>query len=88
MIPRWPVLGVKRTDVVLLNFAVWLNSHAELRENAKIWADFYRDHHRELPFIIWRDASVQHFDTPTGDYKCDGCPKVWPGTGNFTLEIL
>jgi hypothetical protein len=26
---------------------------------------------RELPLIVWRDASVQHFDTASGDY-------IWP----------
>ena len=36
------------------------------KEHVAYFAAYYRDHRPELPFIIWRDSSVQHFDTPTG----------------------
>ncbi len=36
------------------------------KEHIAYFAAYYREHRQELPFIIWRDSSVQHFDTPTG----------------------
>ena len=44
---------------------------AELREDAAhrnqhVQVDYYTRHKKQLPFVIWRDASVQHFNTPTG----------------------
>ena len=64
--PRFAGLGMLRSDILVANFAVWTNSAAELERNLTLWADFYARHRAALPFVIWRDASVQHFDTPTG----------------------
>jgi hypothetical protein len=75
LLPLFPALGVKRSDVMVLNFAIWINKEQEYRDNIRMFADYYRANKDTLPFIIWRDSSVQHFDTPTGDYECDGCPK-------------
>eukprot|EP00884_Botryococcus_braunii_P023107 jgi/Botrbrau1/9480/Bobra.0252s0098.2 len=74
LLPLFPALGVKRTDVMVLNFAIWINSRQEYERNVSAFANYYQAHKEELPFTIWRDSSVQHFDTPTGDYQCDGCP--------------
>ena len=70
--PRFAKLGVRRSDIMVVNFAVWINKAAELEENLSLWADFYRRERQRLPFVIWRDASVQHFDTPTGEraWRC------------------
>jgi len=38
----------------------------QYKEHIGYFAAYYREHRHELPFIIWRDSSVQHFDTPTG----------------------
>ena len=43
----------------------------DYKRNITLFADYYKDHQAELPFTIWRDAPVQHFDTRSGDY-------VWP----------
>ena len=32
-------------------------------------ATYMRTHAARLPYIIWRDASVQHFETVTGDFN-------------------
>ncbi len=35
------------------------------------WYEFYAANKQWLPYTLWRDSSVQHFDTVTGDY-------LWP----------
>ena len=35
---------------------------------------------RDLPLFVWRDASVQHFDTLSGDY-------VWPTRTNSCVPF-
>ena len=70
--PRFAKLGAQRSDIMVVNFAVWINRAAELEENVRMWAGFYQREKKRLPFVIWRDASVQHFDTPTGEGAC--CP--------------
>ena len=48
------------------------------------FAEYYREHKAKLPIHVWRDASPQHFNTPTGDFKCDNCPDApWP----FVCEV-
>ncbi len=37
-------------------------------------------HLRDLPLMVWRDASVQHFDTVSGDY-------VWPPRSNSCVPF-
>ena len=59
-------LGMRRSDIMLVNIAVWVNSEKNLRSNISMWANYYTRHKQQLPFVIWRDASVQHFNTPTG----------------------
>ncbi|KAK9832530.1 hypothetical protein WJX81_006130 [Elliptochloris bilobata] len=76
LLPRLPALGARRQDIIVLNFAVWINWAQTYREQIAYFAAYHRKHRQELPFIVWRDSSVQHFDTPTGDYECDGCPKA------------
>lgn len=38
----------------------------EYMDHLGYFADYVHRHRSALPFIIWRDASVQHFNTPTG----------------------
>ena len=56
----------RRKDIWVENFAMWLNNAGEYDEELRQFAEAYRERKHELPFFIWRDASVQHFDTPTG----------------------
>ena len=54
---------------MLVNVAVWLNSEKTLRTlwvEISMWVEYFTRHKKQLPFVIWRDASVQHFNTPTG----------------------
>jgi hypothetical protein len=37
-------------------------------------------HLRNLPLMVWRDSSVQHFDTASGDY-------VWPPRSNSCVPF-
>lgn len=66
LVPKFKGLGMKKSDIMVLNFAVWVNREKELEDHVRLWADTYMRLKDSMPFIIWRDASVQHFDTPTG----------------------
>ncbi len=66
LLPRFARLGALPSDIMILNFAVWINKAEELAANVMMWAEYYQRFRDSLPFTIWRDASIQHFDTPTG----------------------
>ena len=62
---------------MLVNVAVWLNSEKTLQTEISMWAAYFSRHRQQLPFVIWRDASVQHFNTPTGlDFLCGALSSV------------
>lgn len=67
LLPRFARLGALPSDIMVLNFAVWINKAGELASNVMMWAEYYERFKASLPFVIWRDASIQHFDTPTGE---------------------
>jgi hypothetical protein len=50
------------------NFAVWINNDTEYEVNVRAVTDLLQDDaaRRRLPFMIWRDASVQHFQVRPG----------------------
>ena len=66
LLPLRERMGMRRSDIMLVNIAVWVNCEKNLRSNVSMWANYYTRHKQQLPFVIWRDASVQHFNTPTG----------------------
>ncbi len=66
LMPMRKGIGMRRSDIMLVNIAVWVNSEKNLRANISMWAEYYKRHKQQMPFVIWRDASVQHFNTPTG----------------------
>ena len=45
------------------NFAVWINNDTEYEFNLRAVTDYLQQEgvRARLPFLIWRDASVQHF---------------------------
>ena len=47
----------------MANFAVWINNDTEYAANLRAVTDYLQrdDNRARLPFLIWRDASVQHF---------------------------
>ncbi|KAK9821033.1 hypothetical protein WJX74_003942 [Apatococcus lobatus] len=69
LMPRMVALGARTNDIAVVNFAVWINEWHEYRDNLARFAGAYMTRGAELPFIIWRDASVQHFNSPDGHYK-------------------
>ena len=48
------------------NFAVWINNDTEYDTNLAAVAAYLStgDHLKRLPFMVWRDSSVQHFQVP------------------------
>ena len=74
MFPHLWRLGAVKSDIVLFNFGVWHNDLAGFEGNASLVEAYLQAHRRELPFLVWRDSAPQHFDTPTGEFGCAGCP--------------
>ena len=74
MFPHLWRLGAVKSDIVLFNFGVWHNDLAGFEGNASLVEAYLQAHRRDLPFLVWRDSAPQHFDTPTGEFGCAGCP--------------
>lgn len=75
-LPNLHRLGAVQSDVVLFNFGVWHNDLQSFQGNVSLVASFLRQHRHELPLLIWRETAPQHFDTPLGEFACDGCPEA------------
>ena len=52
-------------SVQIGNFAVWINNDTEYAYNIAAFSKTYKEMADQLPFFIWRDASVQHFSVCT-----------------------
>ena len=50
------------------NFALWINNATEYAVNLELMRKYVAKHKKQLPFMLWREASAQHFTTPTGDF--------------------
>ena len=52
--------------IQVANFAVWINNDTEYEFNLRAVTDYLQQEgvRSQLPFLIWRDASVQHFSVP------------------------
>ena len=53
------------------NFAMWINNDTEYAVNLGRVADYIRSAPGRLPYIIWRDASVQHFQVQVSTPEYD-----------------
>lgn len=62
VLPSFEGLGVRRTDILVANFALWINEEDKLRAHLAAVTDYVAAHADSLPFIVWRDSSVQHFN--------------------------
>ena len=51
------------------NFAVWINNDTEYEYNIAEFSKTYKKMADQLPFFIWRDASVQHFSVRTSPFS-------------------
>ena len=60
-------------DIWLLNFAVWLNKAEDYTSHLQAFKEYYERNEQDMPFIIWRDGSPQHFPkSATGDFESWG----------------
>ena len=75
LLPDYERLTMKRSDVVVLNVGLWLNDVETYTIQMEEFVKYYADHKADLPFFLWRDSSVQHFNTPVGNYFTD--PVSW-----------
>ena len=54
---------------------VWHNTIEAYSSNVTAVVNYLQFNRKKLPFLIWRDNTPQHFDTPLGEFGCDGCPE-------------
>lgn len=75
VLPQYERMTMKKSDIVLFNVGLWLNHPEEYSSAMQEFADYYARHKADLPFFLWRDSSVQHFNTETGNFRND--PISW-----------
>ncbi|EFN59141.1 hypothetical protein CHLNCDRAFT_137966 [Chlorella variabilis] len=62
-------LGVGSRDIWTFNVGLWHHKkEGEYPWLVKGLADYYRQHREQLPRVIWRDNSPQHFDIENGEF--------------------
>jgi hypothetical protein len=75
LLPDYQRLTMKRSDIVIFNVGLWLNDVETYNNEMQEFVNYYREHRADLPFFLWRDSSVQHFNTPVGNFFVD--PISW-----------
>ncbi|KAK9833226.1 hypothetical protein WJX74_010892 [Apatococcus lobatus] len=66
-------------DLWIQNIGVWYNDPDSLRVDMNRFGQYYADHKHELPTMLWRQSSVQHFPlSPTGDFGGFWLPPHFP----------
>ena len=93
LLPDYERLTMKHSDTVIFNVGLWLNDVETYTREMQEFATYYHEHKKRLPFFLWRDSSVQHFNTPVGNYFTD--PVSWDclplgtllgGVGSITVD--
>ena len=93
LLPDYERLTMNHSDIVVFNVGLWLNDVETYTKEMQEFVDYYHDHKAQLPFFLWRDSSVQHFNTPVGNYFTD--PVSWDclplgtlvgGLGSITID--
>ena len=72
--PYLPDIGAKKSDIIMFNFGVWHNDMTSFVGNLSEVHQYLTERRDKMPYLIWRDVGPQHFDTPLGEFACDGCP--------------
>ena len=93
VLPEYEKITMKKSDIILFNVGLWLNDAEQYSNEMQEFVTYYSEHKARLPFFLWRDSSVQHFNTPTGNFQND--PISWDclplgtfvgGKGAVTLD--
>jgi hypothetical protein len=81
LMPLLPRLASKH-DIVLLNFGLHSNDNGSLWgyiQELEAFGEQYEQHKQQMPQFLWRQTSVQHFDTPIGDHRYSPFFRFFPG---------
>jgi hypothetical protein len=66
-----------------------INNATEYATGLAHFAEAYKRERHRMPFFIWRDSSVQHFNHLTGDYDVNGNqPPCMPIGLNLTSDAV
>ena len=72
--PYLPDIGAKKSDIIMFNFGVWHNDMRSFVGNLSEVYQYLTERKDRMPYLIWREVGPQHFDTPLGEFACEGCP--------------
>lgn len=72
--PYLPDIGAKKSDIIMFNFGIWHNDMKTFVGNLSEVYQYLTEFKERMPYLIWRDVGPQHFDTPLGEFACEGCP--------------
>lgn len=93
LLPDYERLTMNHSDIVVFNAGLWLNDVETYTREMQEFVAYYQEHKARLPYFLWRDSSVQHFNTPVGNYLTD--PVSWDclplgtlvgGLGSITID--
>eukprot|EP00884_Botryococcus_braunii_P017743 jgi/Botrbrau1/4652/Bobra.33_2s0023.1 len=76
VLPLLPSLGAKPSDIMLLNFGLLSNNLTEYKNQLSLFDEYFQRYKADMPFLIWRETSPQHFKSSTGEYYCPDCDAV------------
>lgn len=65
VLPALPKIA-SPNDTMVLNFGLHHHTVGDYIAALKHFAEYHRQHHTQLPFMVWMDTAPQHFDTPSG----------------------
>eukprot|EP00884_Botryococcus_braunii_P017742 jgi/Botrbrau1/4651/Bobra.33_2s0022.1 len=92
VLPLLPSLGAKPSDIMLLNFGLHNNKVTEYEHQLSLFHKYFKRYKADMPFLIWRETSPQHFKTHTGEFTCSDCeplefPFICRAVQNVTLNL-
>lgn len=78
VLPNLQALGAKASDIMLLNFGLHTNNLSEYKYQLSLFHHYFKRYKADMPFVIWRETSPQHFKTRTGEFACPDCEVLQP----------
>eukprot|EP00884_Botryococcus_braunii_P019887 jgi/Botrbrau1/6582/Bobra.0189s0009.1 len=92
VMPNLPGLGALHSDVMLVNFGLHHSDSGHYEDSLHLFSQYFQKHREQLPYMIWRETSPEHFQTYTGEQYCPDCeppqkPFVCQAVEGVTLNV-
>eukprot|EP00884_Botryococcus_braunii_P019889 jgi/Botrbrau1/6584/Bobra.0189s0011.1 len=73
VLPNLPGLGALHSDIMVVNFGLHHSDSAHYQHFLNLFGQHFSNHWAQLPYMIWRETSPEHFQTYTGEQDCPDC---------------